>query len=258
MSLRPTLAAIVATLLLVAATTMVHAQAPVTPPLEDGDVAWTFAYEDPLFDTCVTGALGTLMAPIIESAAPAGMRIVRVETNGPDFQSATIYPTPDVPKLLEAAGFNSVTPFVQVGTCLYWTPDATDAVAWTSPESPAVVVVEALRDALGSLGLPGVTCDRTDDPAAAHVLFWLQGETPPTLPQRAAPTFLAGTGALPGPTTPPGPNAVPAGPGPAETGMGGPGAETDSSRKALVVLGLVGAVFVAGAGRLATRHRGSR
>lgn len=258
MPVRPRLAATAATALFVVAAfvTAAQAQVPSAPPLEDGDVVWTFGNEDPFFDTRVAGALGTLMAPAIDADAPDGMRIVRVEANGPDFVSGTIYPTNDVPSLLAAAGFDPAAPFTQVGECLYWTSDIESGIPWSTPGSPATDVIRALQDALASFGLARMGCAATPDPAAAHLLFWVHGEAPPALPQRDVPTFLAGTGVPAGPTAPPtGWDSVPGQPGPATTGNAGLQPAEHPYRATFIALGIAAAGALMIGGRLVTRRR---
>ncbi|MEX2445713.1 MAG: hypothetical protein WD734_00100 [Dehalococcoidia bacterium] len=200
MSMRMWPAAILAALLALASVTAAYAQATEPDPLEDGDIAWAFAQEDPFFDARVAGALGTAMEPLVQDAA-AGARIARVEFWDPgELRVAPIYPAEDVQLLLDASGFGNQPPFTEVGQCLMWSASADAAEA-------APALAGALEQALDSFGVATEACAATEDAAEAHVLVWVEGEDDaPAFEQRNEPTFLAGTGAppAPAPVTPPG------------------------------------------------------
>lgn len=205
MTIRSVLTACAITLLVAAASsTGVQAQEPFTPELRDGDVAWTFANEEPFYDSRVAGALAALMAARIEDETPAGTSIVRVESDGPGYVAATQYAASEVEPLLAAAGFDPALPFELVGTCRYWMPETSPGEAeipWGTPASPAGIVISAFNDALRTLGVQPTACESVEDPNEAHFIFWQWGDEAPVLSMRPAGTLLAGTAAALGPTT---------------------------------------------------------
>jgi len=221
-------------------------------PLADGDIAWAFANENPLFDSRLSGALGTAMAPFVQDGAPAGTRIVRVEAQGPDLRVAPIYPATDVQKLLDASGFGNRPPFVVVGPCRTWS--ASPAAAAALPLLDA-----ALRKTLGNLGVTIEPCTPTTNPAEAHLLAWRHGaDAAPALAQRTRPTFLGPNlpPAGPPPASAPGVPSQPTAPGtprPAVTGAGGVEAARDPHPAVLVLLLVFGAMMVAGGRRITRR-----
>jgi len=256
MSFRPrALARLVSVMLIAAALTpllvpaVARAQTRQPAPLAGGDIAWAFANENPLSDSRLSGALGTAMTSSVEAGAPAGMRIVRVEAEGPDLVPATIYPGADVPLLLAASGFGSTPPFVVAGACRVWS--ASPAAAGVAP-----VLEGALIKALAGLEVNVDRCITTTNAAEAHLLVWEHGtDTAPALPQRDTPTFLAPNLAAPQPGAQPGQQPSPGGmgggfPRPAVTGTGGPEAPRDA---APVLLLAFGAMMVLGGRRITRR-----
>lgn len=205
MTTRSVLTACVTVLLFVAASlTGAQAQEPFVPELRDGDVVWTFANEEPFYDSRVAGALAALMTDGIEAKTPAGVRIVRVESDGPGYVAATQYAASEVEPLLAAAGFDPALPFELIGTCRYWTPETRPdetGIPWGTPDSPASIVISAFNDALRELGVQPAACEGVDDPGDAHIVFWQWGEDAPVPPMRPSGTLLAGTAAALGPTT---------------------------------------------------------
>jgi len=206
MTVRVFLTACAIMLLFAAASpTGAQAQEPFTPELRDGDVAWTFANEEPFYDSRVAGALAALMAARIDAETPAGTSIVRVESDGPGYVAATQYAEIEVEPLLAAAGFDPSRPFEVVGTCRFWEPEARPADSnvppWGTPASPTGIVISAFNDALRALGVQPTACESTEDPDDAHVIVWQWGDDAPALSMRPAGTLLTGTSAALGPTT---------------------------------------------------------
>jgi hypothetical protein len=231
---------------MVTAATLAHAQEPEQPPLEDGQVVWAFAQESPLFDERVAGALGTLMAPLLESEPALGTPIVRVQFFGPDFEAAHIYPANDVPPLLDAAGFGNAPPFVEVGQCRYWASSQ-------SPAGAAPAIAGALHEALASLGVETQACVVTQNPDEAQLLIWIHGEAAPTPTQRDGSSFLAGNSPPPpdGSATNQGPDTD--APGPPQTGSGGL-LETGTSDVPVVLMAVVAAAGLLAAATLMARQ----
>jgi hypothetical protein len=160
-----------------------------------------------------------------------------------------------VPLLLRAAGYPQSPPFIQVGQCQVWSAVAAGGAAAQS----AVALSVALQGALASLGVQpaapekfGAQCGVATTPAEAHLLVWMFGDAPPTLPRRSLPTFLAAPGLVP--ANPP--NATQGGggatPRPAITGNAG--LESGDPAAGVVALAALCALLTV-SGRLLTGRR---
>ncbi|MDA1062489.1 MAG: hypothetical protein O2895_06245 [Chloroflexi bacterium] len=189
-----------ALLLLLAAGLLTSCSAQDETAVEPSTLYWGLSEEWPFADIHWRTAFADLVdeAALVEAAgAASGTRFVSHEER---VRQAAEQPGSDDPELMREVLFiagavergGRVLPLRELGPCFVWiAPDGgvgpSDAERLLLATGLAQTQRQAIIDVFRLTTAP---CEVTSDAAAAHILIWAEGETPPLLPCREQSSFI--------------------------------------------------------------------